>query len=134
MTARKAVEVLRDLYDVKRTTVRGKEGAPVNVYEVIGQHATSALCIHFSSSNIKPTKVNTAAQRSPLNVFTLADKPENEGQDWREGGKLAGKVLSGTATQDELALYSLYKTHMRADLATVHERAIKALEELGVST
>ena len=51
LTPRRAVEVLKDSWHVKRTTVRAPGEEPVNVYQVEGQHALAQSVFTLLSIN-----------------------------------------------------------------------------------
>jgi hypothetical protein len=106
LTARKAVEVLGDLYEVKRSSERLPGNAePIHVYVVVGKHEAAEIVATLGERSNKQTKVATKA---PALAFETSERIPAEISD-AAAGALVGKVLAGTATREELATYQAWK-------------------------
>jgi len=80
LTPRKAVEVLKDLWHVKRTSVRVPgEATPVHVYEIVDQHELAEIVATLAGYIDIPRKVATKSQALAFDhVATLQARQDSE--------------------------------------------------------
>jgi hypothetical protein len=102
LTARKAVEVLGDLYTVKRSSARvpGSE-APVHVYEIVGEHEAHEIVATLVTDSNKTRIVATNAPPATALAFETSEEVPAVILDWS-----AGEI---PATAEEVASYQAWK-------------------------